>query len=408
MHVLSVSSLKGGVGKTTVTLGLTSAAFARGLSTLVVDIDPQSDVSTGLDVSVEGRLNIADVLASPKEKVVRSAIAPSGWTRGRPGKVDVLIGSPSAINFDGPHPSIRDIWKLEEALAHVESEYDLVLIDCAPSLNALTRTAWAASDRVTVVTEPGLFSVAAADRALRAIEEIRRGLSPRLQPLGIIVNRVRTQSLEHQFRIKELRDMFGPLVLSPQLPERTSLQQTQGAAKPLHMWPGESAKDMADNFDQLLDRVIRAGHIPVATTTPEEPRDELRGMPNADSGAQVPQFGSQQQFIPQQQQFAGQPGPLPTQPPQGQPQAPYFPQPQPQFPQPQPQFPQPEPQPQFQQPQPQFPQAQPQPQFPQQYSGEQPRVEPQQPPQQFRSRQRETAQDSEVEQEKPSGFPFQF
>ena len=88
-----------------------------------------------------------------------------------------MIGSPSAINFDGPHPSIRDIWKLEEALANVEADYELVLIDCAPSLSALTRTAWAASDRVAVVTEPGLFSVAAADRALRAIEEIRRGLS---------------------------------------------------------------------------------------------------------------------------------------------------------------------------------------------------------------------------------------
>jgi chromosome partitioning protein len=248
VHVLSVSSLKGGVGKTTVTLGLASAAFAKGVPTLVVDLDPQSDVSTGMDIA-------------PKDKIVRAAIAPSGWTRGRPGIVDVLIGSPSAINFDGPHPSIRDIWKLEEALAHVEKDYELVLIDCAPSLNALTRTAWAASDRVAVVTEPGLFSVAAADRALRAIEEIRRGLSPRLQPLGIIVNRARVQSLEHQFRIKELRDMFGPLVLAPQLPERTSLQQAQGAAKPLHIWPGESAQEMAHNFDQLLDRVMRAAQL---------------------------------------------------------------------------------------------------------------------------------------------------
>jgi chromosome partitioning protein len=238
VHVLSVSSLKGGVGKTTVSLGLASAAFAKGIRTLVVDLDPQSDVSTGMDISLSGRLSVADVLASPKEKTVRQA-----------------------ITFDGPHPSIRDIWKLEEALAHVESEYDLVLIDCAPSLNALTRTAWAASDRVSVVTEPGLFSVAAADRALRAIEEIRRGLSPRLQPLGIIVNRVRAQSLEHQFRIKELRDMFGPLVLSPQLPERTALQQAQGAAKPVHIWPGESAQEMAKNFDLLLDRVMRTGRV---------------------------------------------------------------------------------------------------------------------------------------------------
>ncbi|RIX27642.1 ParA family protein [Amnibacterium setariae] len=260
MHVLSVSSLKGGVGKTTVTLGLASAAFARGVSTLVVDLDPQADVSTGMDVPVAA-VNVADVLGSPKEKTVRAAITPSGWTRGRGGVVDVMVGSPAAINFDGPHPSVRDIWKLEEALAHVEAEYELVLVDCAPSLNALTRTAWAASDRVSVVTEPGLFSVAAADRALRAIEEIRRGLSPRLQPLGIIVNRARMQSLEHQFRIKELRDMFGPLVLSPQLPERTSLQQAQGAAKPLHVWPGESAQELARMFDQLLERVLRTGRV---------------------------------------------------------------------------------------------------------------------------------------------------
>ncbi|WP_029150782.1 ParA family protein [Microbacterium indicum] len=261
MHVLSVSSLKGGVGKTTVTLGLASAAFARGIRTLVVDLDPQSDVSTGLDVQTAGRLNIADVLENPKEKVVRQAITSSGWTKVHPGTMDVLLGSPSAINYDGPHPSVRDVWKLEEALALIEDEYDLVLVDCAPSLNALTRTAWAASDRVAIITEPGLFSVAAADRALRAVEEIRRGLSSRLQPLGIVVNRVRPQSVEHQFRIKEMRDMFGPLVLEPQLPERTSLQQAQGAAKPLHVWPGESAQELAADFDQLLDRVVEAGHI---------------------------------------------------------------------------------------------------------------------------------------------------
>ena len=272
MHVLSVSSLKGGVGKTTVALGLASAAFSRGLRTLVVDLDPQSDVSTGMDVDPQGYGNISNVLEDPKEKTVRSAIAPSGWNKYHEnGKIDLLIGSPSAINFDGPHPSVREIWKLEEALASLESDYDLVIIDCAPSLNALTRTAWAASDRVLVVTEPGLFAVSAADRALRAIDEIKRGVSPRLQPLGILINRSRPQSMEHQFRTRELREMFGPLVLDPQLPERTSLQQAQGAAKPVHMWPGEAAQEMAGYFDEVLDQVIAAGGIKAATTSITRP-----------------------------------------------------------------------------------------------------------------------------------------
>jgi cellulose biosynthesis protein BcsQ len=265
-----VSSLKGGVGKTTVALGLASAAFSRGLRTLVVDLDPQSDVSTGMDVNPEGYGNIADVLEKPKS--VRQAIASSGWNKHHGGSIDLLIGSPSAINFDGPHPSVREIWKLEEALAEVESDYDLVIIDCAPSLNALTRTAWAASDRVLVVTEPGLFAVSAADRALRAIEEVRRGVSPRLEPLGILVNRTRPQSMEHQFRIRELKELFGALVLSPHLPERTSLQQAQGAAKPVHLWPGEAAQEMAGYFDEVLDQVTASAGIKTRTAAPSGAR----------------------------------------------------------------------------------------------------------------------------------------
>lgn len=284
VHVLSISSLKGGVGKTTVTLGLASAAFSRGLRTLVVDLDPQSDVSTGLDVEANTEANVADVLENPKEKVVRKAIVPSGWMKHHEGRIDVLIGSPASINFDGPHPSIREIWKLEEALANIETEYDLVLIDCAPSLNALTRTAWAASDRVLVVAEPGLFSVAAADRALRAIEEIRRGLSPRLQPLGIVVNRVRPQSMEHQFRINEMREMFGALVLEPELPERTSLQQAQGAAKPVHAWPGEAAQEMAGYFDTLLDQVMAKREV---KTEPERSHEsDAKSNADSESGAE--------------------------------------------------------------------------------------------------------------------------
>ncbi|MGO1435633.1 MAG: ParA family protein [Canibacter sp.] len=266
MHVISVSSLKGGVGKTTVALGLASASFSRGLRTLVVDLDPQSDVSTGLDVSAGEQTNISDVLADPKR--IRDAIVSSGWNQHHEGHIDLLLGSPSAINFDGPHPSAREIWRLEEALSEVEKDYDLVIIDCAPSLNALTRTAWAASDRVLVVTEPGLFAVAAADRALRAIDELRRGVSPRLEPLGIVINRARLKSAEHQFRIRELREMFGSLVVEPLLPERTSIQQAQGAAKPLHIWPGEATQEMASHFDELLDLAIAS----LGIATPRAPQ----------------------------------------------------------------------------------------------------------------------------------------
>ena len=263
MHVLSVSSLKGGVGKTTVALGLASAAFARGLRTLVVDLDPQCDATTGLAVAPEFSETVAEVLQSPKTNVVQRAITPSGWGLVGTGKIDVMIGSPRALNFDTPNPTLRDVWKLEEALSRVEKEYDLVIIDTPPSINGLTRTAWVASDRVLIVSEPSIFSVVAADRAMRAIDELRRGLTPRLQALGVVINRIRLQSKEHEFRANELKQMFGDQLLTVQLEERASLQQAQGAARPIHNWPGENAVEIATIFDEILDAAITsfAEHI---------------------------------------------------------------------------------------------------------------------------------------------------
>lgn len=251
MHVLSVSSLKGGVGKTTVALGLASAAYFHGLRTLVVDLDPQCDATTGLGAIGEFGETIADVLQNPKHSTVHRSIVPSPWSKRHAGTIDVMVGSPKSQTFDSPSPTISEIWRLEMALAKVEREYDLVIIDTPPSLNGLTRTAWVASDRVIIVSEPSLFSVVAADRTTHALDEIR-GINPRLQTLGILVNRHRPQSSEGDFRVSELRDKYGDAILPFVVEERTVLQSAQGAGRPIHGWPGESAVEMAQVFDQVL------------------------------------------------------------------------------------------------------------------------------------------------------------
>lgn len=307
MHVLSVSSLKGGVGKTTVALGLASAAFARGLKTLVVDLDPQCDATTGLAVSPEFSETVAEVLQSPKTNVVQRAIAPSGWGSVGTGKIDVMIGSPRALNFDTPNPTLRDVWKMEEALSRVEKEYDLVIIDTPPSINGLTRTAWVASDRVLIVSEPSIFSVVAADRAMRAIDELRRGLTPRLQALGVVINRVRLQSKEHEFRVNELKQMFGAQLLSVQLEERASLQQAQGAARPIHNWPGENAVEIANIFDEILEAAMVSFEDEIGKRVVKNDKrfarltKIMRGK-DLDEVLGIEEFGSPEASLPQEEQ----------------------------------------------------------------------------------------------------------
>jgi len=250
VHVLSVSSLKGGVGKTTVALGLASAALNKGINTLVIDLDPQCDATSGLAAPADMTASIAEVLQNPKLPVLRKALVASPWSRGS--KIDVLVGSPRSLLLDNPAPTVSDVWKLEEILALIEDEYELVIIDTPPSINALTRTAWVASDRVILVTEPALYSVIAADRARRAIAEISAKLSPRLSLYGFVVNRLRPQSHEHEFRLKELREMFGDQLLQPYFEERAAVQQSTGAARPIHSWPAEGAAEVAKGFDWLL------------------------------------------------------------------------------------------------------------------------------------------------------------
>ena len=252
MLVAAVLSLKGGVGKTTVTLGLVSAAVHAGLNTLLVDLDPQMNATTTVEIDETGP-SVADVLANPRRSVVNDALRKSPWSD----LLRVLPGSEDAESHNNPDPTAKQLARLTTAISKVDPPPDLVLIDCPPSLGQLTRSALVASDRAVLVTEPSLYAVTGVQRALEAVQKER--LTHRhLQPLGVVVNRVRPRITEHDYRLAELRDLFGPLVLNPPLPDRAAIQQAQGAAVPIHSWPTAGAREIASMFDSLLERLMRS------------------------------------------------------------------------------------------------------------------------------------------------------
>jgi cellulose biosynthesis protein BcsQ len=257
VHTVSVLSLKGGVGKTTVVLGLASAALRRGVRTLVIDLDPQCNATSTLEPE-ESKASIYDVLQDPTEENLEQAIRPSRWGDG----IDVLSGSEDAELLNHPDPNESRLHRLKDALRTLRDMYDefpyhLVLLDCPPSLGQLTRSALVAADRALLVTEPTMFAVAGVQRAFEAVQNEREQNNADLQPLGVVVNRVRPRSHEHQFRIEELRDIFGPLVMPVALPDRLAVQQAQGACMPIHEWGTPGAREVALAFNLLLARIQR-------------------------------------------------------------------------------------------------------------------------------------------------------
>lgn len=248
--------MKGGVGKTSVTLGLAGAATVRGLATLVIDLDPQGN-ATSLLSTHPSEVSVANVLAHPTLATVEAALTPCDWEV-EPGEVDVIPSHPNVIRFDA--------WtggEFKPRLAKVMpylSEYDLVLIDCPPSLGALSREALAASDLAVVVTTPSYFGSLGAERAVAEIDEIRRTVNRKLELAGIVINRARSVAEEHQFRADELIDIYGRAsVLTPTIPERIAVQQAEGAGTPVHLVRTPGGREVAEIFDQYLATLLKKG-----------------------------------------------------------------------------------------------------------------------------------------------------
>lgn len=253
MPVISILSLKGGVGKTSVTLGLAGAATLRGLATLVVDLDPQGN-ATSLLSAHPSEMSVANVLAHPTRATVEQALTPCDWEL-EPGEVDVLASHPSVIRFDA-WTGAQFKPRLAKAMQFIEG-YDLVLIDCPPSLGALTREALAASDLAVVVTTPSLFGSQGVERAIAEIDEIRHTVNSRLQLAGIVVNRVRSSTEEHQYRADELIEIYGrSTLMKPAIPERIAVQQAEGFGQPVHLVRTPGGREVAEIFDGYLDTLL--------------------------------------------------------------------------------------------------------------------------------------------------------
>ncbi|MFP5347337.1 MAG: ParA family protein, partial [Actinomycetes bacterium] len=251
-RVIAMCNQKGGVGKTT-TINLGAALAEYGRRVLLVDFDPQGALSVGLGINpLELDVTVYNVLME-RETDARSAI--------RKTHVDGLDLLPANIDLSAAEVQLvgevaREM-VLSRALRDVTDDYDVVMIDCQPSLGLLTVNALTASHGVIIPLECEFFALRGVALLVETIEKVQDRLNPRLQIDGILATMYDSRTLHSREVVARVVEAFGDRVFHTVIGRTVKFPDATVAAEPITRYA--SAHPAADAYRQLARELVARG-----------------------------------------------------------------------------------------------------------------------------------------------------
>lgn len=253
---IAVLSQKGGTGKTTTVRTLADALRRVGVRTLAVDLDPQGNLSDYFDVPPEAEPTIGDVLAGRAKlsDAIFADVVPASLNLA---ETELMLGG-----------KIGRELTLRKALSSAPRDYELVLVDCPPSLGLLTVNALVAADFALITAEAQYFALQGVEQAIEVVDIARDSLNPKLELLGVLLNLADMRTVHSREALASLRERFGEKVFDSVI--RASIAYAESA---------ERAKSILDHRPDLgADYLALAGEVLGRLDGFERHRRELRKL----------------------------------------------------------------------------------------------------------------------------------
>ena len=252
--VIAVANQKGGVGKTTTAVNLSSCVAFREKKVLLIDLDPQGNATTGLGINKnETELSSYDVLINdtPLDEVKVNT------------KQETLKLCPSSIKLAGAEvelvSAISRENKLKEAVNEIRDNYDYIFIDCPPSLGLITLNALTAADAVLVPIQCEFYALEGLSQLMNTVQLVQKHLNKKHQVEGVVMTMFDARTNLSIEVVEEVRRHFGNKVYNTIIPRNIKLSEAPSFGLPIVLYDksckgAEAYLDLADEFIAVSER----------------------------------------------------------------------------------------------------------------------------------------------------------